>query len=135
MMTSVRAQAAVALVGAALMIPSGPVRADGGAAVGAGIAGFVLGAAFPFVSGYAFHPTGYWYVTDPVNYRYPVSFYQWYAPAGGYIYVGPNWRTWYQYRDQPIPPPPYFAVPPKRFVYYPPVQYYYGPTQPSGGYR
>ncbi|MEJ8574441.1 hypothetical protein [Microbaculum marinum] len=127
---------AVLAVGAA----AGPVqtaRADGGV-VAAGVAGLALGALFPFAYGYQYHPTGYWYVRDTSAYRYPVSYYRWYAPAGGYIYVGPNWRHWYQYRDAVYAPPPYFVVPPQRFVYYPPVpqyRYYYGANQKAGGYR
>jgi len=108
-----------------------PARADGTGydtgAVAAGVAGFAVGTAFPFVNGYQYHPSGYWYVQDPRYARYPVSYYRWYAPAQGYIYVGPNWRTWNQHRDAVYAAPPYFVVPPKRYVHYPPVPYFYGP--------
>ncbi len=95
--------------------------------VAAGVAGFAVGTAFPFINGYQYHPSGYWYVQDPRYARYPVSYYRWYAPAQGYIYVGPNWRTWSEYRDAVYAPPPYFVVPPKRYVHYPPVPNFYGP--------
>ncbi len=101
-------------------------RAQNEGIVGAGLSGFALGVVFPFVNGYQFHPSGYWYVGDPRYFRYPVSYYKWYAPAQGYVYVGPNWRHWYQNREAVYAPQPYFVVPPKRYVYYPPVPYYYG---------
>ncbi len=133
------ALAAVIALGGIAAAPE-PARADGGAVAAAailgGVAGFALGAAFPFNAGYAYSPTGYWYVNDPAHYRYPTAYYRWYAPAGGYVYVGPNWRYWYQNRQVVYAPTPYFVTPPRGYVYYPPIPYGYGPNlQPAGGYR
>lgn len=138
-MNRILVTAAAALIAGGTGLASQPAKADGGAIVAAGLAGFALGALFPFAHGYQYHPTGYWYVRDTGAYRYPVSYYRWYAPARGYIYVGPNWRHWYQYRDAVYAPPPYFVVPPKRYIYYPPVPRYgagyYGVNPKGGGYR
>ncbi|MCZ7596393.1 MAG: hypothetical protein M5U16_17095 [Hyphomicrobium sp.] len=101
-----------------------------------GIAGFAIGTAFPFNANYAFSPTGYWYVNDPAHYRYPTAYYRWYPPAGGYIYVGPNWRYWYRNRNVVYAPTPYFVTPPRGYVYYPPIPYgYRHDYAPVGGYK
>ena len=115
--------AAAAGIAAALSPLSAPAKAETGVAA-AGFAGFALGALFPFAHGYQYHPTGHWYVRDTSGYRYPVAYYKWYPPAQGYIYVGPNWRYWYQNRNAVYAAPPYFVVPPKRYIYLPPVPHY-----------
>jgi len=120
------ALAALAL-GAGLSAAPAGVQAQDGGVVRAGVAGFAVGMLFPFVTGYQYHPSGYWYVRDPRYARYPVSYYKWYAPAQGYIYVGPNWRLWRANRDAVYAAPPYFRVPPRRYVHYLPVPNYYGP--------
>jgi len=137
-MTSERSRMLAAAVGLALAFGHPPAaKAESGVAA-AGFAGFALGALFPFAHGYQYHPTGHWYVRDTSGYRYPVAYYKWYPPAQGYIYVGPNWRTWYQNRDAVYAAPPYFVVPPKRYIYLPPVPHYgYGhdAAPKAGGYR
>lgn len=125
--------------GGAAVVPA-PAGADGGAvaaaAIAGGIAGFAIGAAFPFNANYAFSPTGYWYVNDPAHYRYPTAYYRWHPPAGGYIYVGPNWRYWYRNRNVVYAPTPYFVTPPRGYVYYPPIPYgYRHDYAPVGGYK
>ncbi len=129
------AVAVAALAVGGMAVSGGPARADNDGVVAAGFAGFALGVLFPFVNGYEYHQSGYWYVRDPRYLRYPVSYYKWYAPAGGYVYVGPNWEQWYHYREAVYAPPPYFTVPPRRYVYLPPVPDYYGGAGPFAGSR
>lgn len=104
-----------------------PAWAEGDDIAAAGLAGFALGVAFPFVNGYDYHRSGYWYGRDRRHLRYPVAYYKWYGPAGGYVYVGPNWQQWYQNRTAVYAAPAYFVVPPKRFIYFPPVPQHFAP--------
>ena len=50
---------------------------------------YVVGTHFPFVSGYRYHPSGYWYVASRSHCRYPAHYYR-YRTGVGYVYYGPN---------------------------------------------
>ncbi|MFN0263952.1 hypothetical protein ACKTEK_08760 [Tepidamorphus sp. 3E244] len=50
---------------------------------------YVVGTHFPFVSGYRYHPSGYWYVARRADCRYDARYYS-HRRGVGYVYVGPN---------------------------------------------
>ena len=80
---------------------------------------YVVGTHFPYVSGYRYHPSGYWYSANLSGCRYPARYYR-YQHNVGYIYVGPNHGYYRHHRVRN------YEYRPRRHDYY---RYHYEPQR------
>ncbi|MCC0048816.1 MAG: hypothetical protein R3D43_09360 [Tepidamorphaceae bacterium] len=72
---------------------------------------YVVGTHFPYVSGYRYHPSGFWYSANLSGCRYPARYYR-YRHNVGYVYVGPNHGYYRHHRVR------HYEYRPRRHDYY-----------------